>query len=495
MFTTFKKQLLPLSLVLGSTLLIGCGGGSDSSDAPFVSGNTSPVVEENTTLVGAYTATDADGDAITLTLSGEASALFTITQAGELSFLTAPDFDNGDTGPFAVTIIATDDSKKRLTGELAIQVTVGDVKDTPSFAVVQTVAPDYSGSEVITLDPATEVVATGYYIKDGSDYTVRSYKNDVFHIGRFFIDTIAKYNADALDVETWSYSTQDNGDSTSRNPYDIVFASETKAYVIRYGSSKVWIVNPQASTQEDFKTGELDLVDYIPADNSQGTPSPAAATIADGKLFIAMQRMSDSYTPGTAYVAVFDTETDVEIETNADASDTVKGIPLVGVNPLGGSVVNKDGVVYVTTRNSYSDTDLSFSRIEAIATGDYALTTVLTAADIAENTAAFIDSSVIVSATKGYFVAGETFFTPFYHVLSTVYAFNPTTGEVLAENVAETGTESISYMALDAANYLWLSIGNPENPGVDVINTETDVKALPRFATELNPGAIAFIEE
>ena len=494
MLTTFKKQLLPVGLVLGSTLLIGCGGSSDSDEAPILSGDTSPMVEENTTLVGAYTATDADGDAITLTLSGDASALFTITQAGELSFLTAPDFESGDTGPFAVTITATDDSKKLLTDELAITVSVGDVKDTPSFAVVQTVAPDYSGSEVVTLDPATEVVTSGYYIKDGSDYTVRSYKNDVFHIGRFFIDTIAKYNADALDVETWSYTTQDSGDSTSRNPYDIVFLNEAKAYIVRYGSSKVWIVNPQADSQESFKMGELDLTDYVPADNSAGTPSPAAATIADGKLFIAMQRMSDSYTPGTAYIAVFDTETDLEIETNANAGDMVMGIPLVGVNPLGGSVVNKDGVVYVTTRNSYTDTDLSFSRIEAIATGDYALTTVLTAGDIADNTAAFIESSVIVSATKGYFVVGETFFTPYYHVLSTVYSFNPTTGEILAANVAETGNESISHMTLDAANYLWMSVSNPESPGVDIVNTETDVKALPRLATELNPGAIAFIE-
>ena len=185
MLTTFKKQILPLSLAISTAVLAGCGGGSDKDNAPLVTGATSPVVEENTTLVSTYNATDADGDAITLSLTGASSSLFTITQAGELSFLTAPDFENGDTGPFAVTIVATDDSKKRLTGELAVEVSVGDVKDTPSFAVVQTVAPDYSGSEVVTIDPATEIVTKGYYIKDGSDYTVRSYNKDVFHIGRF----------------------------------------------------------------------------------------------------------------------------------------------------------------------------------------------------------------------------------------------------------------------------------------------------------------------
>jgi hypothetical protein len=203
--------------------------------------------------------------------------------------------------------------------------------------------------------------------------------------------------------------------------------------------------------------------------------------------------LNDSYSPNTAYVAVFDTETDLEIETNANADDTVMGIPLVGLNPLNNSIVSKDDVVYVTTRNSYSDTDLTLSRVEAIATSDYSLSTVLTAEDIADNSSAFISSSAIVSATKGYLVAEETFFSP-YRVLSTVYSFNPTTGAIADAAVAETGSEQISHINLDAANFLWISVSNPVNPGVDVVNTETDVKALPRFATELNPTAIAFIE-
>ncbi|MGB2740772.1 MAG: cadherin repeat domain-containing protein [Cognaticolwellia sp.] len=493
MLTNLKKQILPVSLALGATMLAGCGGSSDSENAPSVAGAINPVIEENTTVVSTYNATDADGDAITLSLSGTSSSLFTITQAGELSFLTAPDFESGDTGPFAVTIVATDDSKKSLTGELAIEVSVGDVKDTPSFAVVQTVAPDYSGSEVVTVDPATQQVTKGYYIKDGSDYTVRSYQQDVYHIGRFNIDTVSKYNADALDTAVWTYTTQDTADSSSRNPYDIISVSDTKAYILRYGSSKVWIVNPQATSADDFKTGELNLEAYVPDDNTNDTPRPSSGTIVDGKLFIALQRLSDSYAPNTAYVAVFDIETDEELETNANSDDTVKGIPLTGLNPLNNSVVSKDGVVYVTTRNSYSSTDLTLSRVEAITASDYSLRTVLTAEDITDNTAAFIGSSVIVSETKGYFVAGEVFYSP-YRELSTVYTFNPTTGVIADEVVAETGTEQISHINLDAANYLWISVSNPMNPGVDVINTDTNTRELPRLATDLNPTAIAFIE-
>jgi hypothetical protein len=119
----------------------------------------------------------------------------------------------------------------------------------------------------------------------------------------------------------------------------------------------------------------------------------------------------------------------------------------------------------------------------------------LSAQDIEGNTAGFINTSVIVSASQGYFVANETFFSPSYFELSTVYQFNPSTGDILEANVAETGTEQISTIALDSADFLWLSVSNPTLPGVDIVDTDNNVKVIPRLATELNPGSIVFIEE
>ncbi|NQZ81862.1 MAG: cadherin repeat domain-containing protein [Colwellia sp.] len=494
MLSTLKNKILPLSLIISASLLSGCGGGSSEKNvAPVVSGDSSPVVAENTINVGNYSASDANGDAITLSITGNASNLFTIDQTGSLNFIQAPDYDNGDIGPFSVTIVATDDSKDNLAGQLAIQVSVGDEKDTPSFALVQTVAPDYSSSEVITIDAQTQQVNSGYYIKAASDYTLSTYKSDVYHIGRYFIDTITKYNADDLENELWSFSTQDNQDSITRNPQALISVDETKAYILRYGSSKVWIVNPQATTAEDFKIGVLDLSSYIPDNNSSDTPSPSAATIANGKLYIAMQRLSDAWTGNTAYVAVFDVTTDLEIETNANADDDVMGIPLSGINPNGISTANEQ--VYVTTRNVYSDFDLSLSRIEEINTTSYAVRTVISADQLNENVSAFFTSSVIVSADKGYLVASKALFEPSYHEVSNLIEFNPTTGAITAENVVDTGSENIKSIALDEANFLWLSISDPENSGIDVINTATNTLEFPRLTTELNPGTIVFIEK
>jgi hypothetical protein len=496
MFSTFNKKYLPISLLLLSSFLSGCGSSSDDDNsAPVITGPLNPTVAENTVEVGSYSASDVDGDSITFSLSGDAGALFSISQSGQLSFLEAPDYESNETGPFDVTIIATDDSSAMLSAELSVQVLVGDENDTPALALVQTVAPDYSVFEVAKLDAQSQQVVGGYYIKNGGDYILNSYQSDIFHIGRFGIDTIEKYNAIDLDSQVWSYTTQDDQDSSSRNPYAIVSASETKAYLIRYGSDKVWVVNPQAEQAEDFKIGELDLAGYVATNNSSNTPNPSAAAISDGKLFIAMQRMSDAFSPNTAYVAVFDVSTDEEIETNANTDDNVKGIPLLGLNPLINSVTSFENNVYITTRSSYSGVDLSFSQIEVIDNSDYSLDTVLSAQDIEGNTAGFINTSVIVSASQGYFVANETFFSPSYFELSTVYQFNPSTGDILEANVAETGTEQISTIALDSADFLWLSVSNPTLPGVDIVDTDNNMKVIPRLATELNPGSIVFIEE
>ena len=394
---------------------------------------------------------------------------------------------------FAATLLTacndSDDTKTTTDDNTQVE----ETDTSPSIAFVQTVSPDYSSSEVVTIDADSKQVITGYYLKDKSDYTLVTYKDAIYHIGRYGIDTIDKYLASSAFTPSWSYSTQDNEDSVSRNPYAIAFASDEKAYVLRYGSSKVWIVNPNATQAEEFKIGELDLSSYV-ENNSGNTPSPAAAKVADGKLFIAMQRIDDNWSPQTAYVAVFDTNTDTEIETNASTADSVKGIPLSGVNPLEQSLYVFEDELFVTTRDSFSSIDLSGSMIEAIDTETFELRQVLQATDISDNVSASIQSSVIESAEKGYFFATRSVFEPAYHEVSTLYQFNPTTGEITAEKVAGTGEEDINFIAYDPQGYLWLSIGSDTTPGVDVIDTSSNSLFTERLLTDLNPNAVGFVQ-
>lgn len=107
--------------LLSLLLLASCGGGGGGSapagpnNAPtFTSPQTATVVENITTAYQA-TATDAEGNALTYSISGGADAArFSITTAGALSFAPAADFDlptdtDGD-NVYAVQIRVSDGS-------------------------------------------------------------------------------------------------------------------------------------------------------------------------------------------------------------------------------------------------------------------------------------------------------------------------------------------------------------------------------------------------
>ncbi len=100
------------------------GGGSTATVA----------VAENQTAVTTVTATDADtGQTVTLTLSGDDAALFSLSSSGELTFNTAPDYETpGSTSgsnTYSVTVTATDDGTPAMTATQTLTVTVTDVNE------------------------------------------------------------------------------------------------------------------------------------------------------------------------------------------------------------------------------------------------------------------------------------------------------------------------------------------------------------------------------
>ena len=88
------------SLAAFFTLLVitGCGGGGASAPAanaaPTISNPGSLSVAEGEVSVTAISASDADGDTLSYSLSGGDSALFTISNEGVLDFRAAPSYNN-----------------------------------------------------------------------------------------------------------------------------------------------------------------------------------------------------------------------------------------------------------------------------------------------------------------------------------------------------------------------------------------------------------------
>ena len=120
-------------------LLVSCGGGSSNNDQENLRQNTAPelvglidfAIDENTTQVATFTATDAEGDIINYSISGVDAPLFSIGQSsGTLVFLSAPDFEDPKDADldniYSVTIIASDGE---LSASLGIIISVNDVSE------------------------------------------------------------------------------------------------------------------------------------------------------------------------------------------------------------------------------------------------------------------------------------------------------------------------------------------------------------------------------
>ena len=97
----------------------------DVNEAPTVSGNATPSVDENTTAVATYRATDPDERAtITWSVEDPGAGDFTITNAGALSFASAPNYEVKSS--YTVTVRASDGTNY---DDHDVTVTVTDVDE------------------------------------------------------------------------------------------------------------------------------------------------------------------------------------------------------------------------------------------------------------------------------------------------------------------------------------------------------------------------------
>ena len=96
---------------------------TNENEPPTVTGNATPSVDENTTAVATYSATDPEGVTVTWSLQG-GGGVFMITSAGALAFTTAPNYEVKFS--YTVTVRASDGVS---TTDHPVTVTVTDVDE------------------------------------------------------------------------------------------------------------------------------------------------------------------------------------------------------------------------------------------------------------------------------------------------------------------------------------------------------------------------------
>lgn len=324
-----------------------------------------------------------------------------------------------------------------------------------------------------------------------TDFILVAYGDYFYRIERMDFNSITKYDVKNPETMIYQYSCQGE-DIAAANPHDLIFLSEQKAYLLRYGSTKAWIVNPSATTQAEFKTGEIDFSAY--ADND-GVPEMHKGTIVDGKLFVNIQRIDFSggwgnYVYNTSYIAVIDTDTDTEIDTGKGEGG-MKGIPSTIKNTGEIQYLPENNMIYI--QGSGTDGDLA-GGIVSLNPDTYEVTKLVDDDTAGDGTALYggrIFGMAIVSAAKSYFVS--------YHAWGdcTVYEFNPSTGSVTGE---VTGLQNLDISGMsngiyaDENDMLWVNSGTAgglDEPSIIIYdpssNTIDEV-----IETQFNPGDIVF---
>ncbi|MCC6651730.1 MAG: hypothetical protein IT348_11330 [Candidatus Eisenbacteria bacterium] len=113
------------------------------------------------------------------------------------------------------------------------------------------------------------------------------------------------------------------------NPHDIAFASPTKAYVTRYETNDLWVVNPATGAH----TGTISLAAFRDAD---GYCEMDRLHLVGPLLFVSLERIDrdNGYVPDdSGLVAVIDTRTDALVDCDPVAPGT-QAIRLQLTNPF-----------------------------------------------------------------------------------------------------------------------------------------------------------------
>lgn len=348
-------------------------------------------------------------------------------------------------------------------------------------AIVATSAADYSSGAhaVISKDDNGDRIAFNDLLPTGSDLTVAAYGQHFYRIERAFSgNNITKFSSSDPQTPIWQYSTNDPAGAVASDPHDMVFASETKAYVLRYGSNKMWIVDPSAETEANFKIGEIDLSAYA---DSDGVPEMDSGVVVDGKLYITLQRLDNFAVTQIAYVAIFDVTTDEEIDANI-AGDSLKGIPLQTRNTTNIVYEPISNAIFVQGSGSFFPEEFT-GGIEKIDLATLSPTVILDDGDAVIHPYGLITEMAVVSDTILYFV-GYAGYTD-----NTLYKLDLSTAEISATAVPSLINGKMSNLTADNEGLLWVS--DSANATVRIIDPATDTE-IDALSTNLNPEKIVF---
>ena len=169
--------------------------------APEFTSEATFSAEENQTAIGTVTATDAEGDSTTFTVSGSE---LEITSAGVLTFKTAPDYETKTT--YTATVTASDGTNSTTQ---SITVNVTDVNEAPAFTSSATFSAAENQTAIGTVAASDVDGDTITYSITGSDITINSSSGVIAFASAPDYETKTSYTATVTASDGINSITQD----------------------------------------------------------------------------------------------------------------------------------------------------------------------------------------------------------------------------------------------------------------------------------------------
>ncbi len=298
-----------------------------------------------------------------------------------------------------------------------------------------------------------------------------------YHDGRVYIvNRLGQDNIlvlDAMDLRTPLIQfSVGNG----ANPHDIEIVAPDKAYISRYDTASLLIVNPQ----DGAELGEIDLSAFADAD---GLPEASQIVRVGDRLYLSCQRLDRNSGWGPAdvsYLIVVDLASDTLVDVDPDA-EGVQGIALSAANPNSMAVVGEQIAVGVVAgfgdrSGGVEIVDTATNRSLGLAVGE-------------EDLGGDIASMVLVDQNRGYAVVADDNFA------NRVRPFELSSGAVGAP-LENTSGGFIPSLAVDGGRLVVAdrgSFADPASAGLKFYDAATGAFLRGPIDTGLPPSNIVVL--
>ncbi len=302
-----------------------------------------------------------------------------------------------------------------------------------------------------------------------SDAVVRYFGGRFYVVNRFGGD-----NIQALDSSLHTLSQFSTGPGS--NPHDLAFVSPTKAYVTRYDSTGLWVVNPQTGAR-------LRTIDLAPFADADGFPEMDQAIVVGPRLFVSLQMLdrNNFFGPsGPGRVVVIDTQADTVLDADP-LTPGKQAITLAAGNPnTPFEFCAADHRIYVGESGFYGVLD---GGIEGIDPVTYQTTGIVARED---SLGGDLNAFRLSSGKKGFAIVSDASFN------TVLVSFDLATHQRTGIQFSPPGFV-LSDLGVDDLGQLWVLDRTAANPGVRVFSSTTGAQFTTRaLGAGLPPQSLAF---